>query len=286
MEQQYLSLVKNIIENGEDREDRTGVGTRALFAQSIRCNLNDGFPILTTKKTFHRGAIEEMLFFIRGQTDSKILEKKGIKIWSGNTSREELDKKGLGNYREGDIGAMYGFQWRHFGAEYDGCEKDYSNQGTDQLKHLIEGLKNDPHSRRHIMTTFNPSAVKDSVLMPCHILCQFYVSNDKKLSCSMYQRSADVGLGVPFNIIGYAFLTHLISCILGYGVGDLILTFGDTHIYKNHIDALKLQTQREPYSLPKFKILNTKDNLEDYQFDDFEIENYNHHPAIKMDMAV
>lgn len=284
-EHQYLELVRNIMINGIEKDDRTGVGTKSIFGAQLRFNLQNGFPLLTTKKVFWRGIAEELLFFIRGQTNSKILEEKGINIWKSNTSREFLDKKEMFDREEGDMGPIYGWQWRHWGARYNDMHTDYSGQGFDQLKECIRLIKDDPDSRRIVMSAWNVSDMNDMVLNPCHVLVQFYVANNE-LSCLMYQRSVDCGLGMPFNIASYALLTHIVAHITGLQVGELIISTGDTHVYLNHIEALQQQLEREPYSFP---ILNIKCNIkeiDDYQFEDFELINYRSHPAIKMEMAI
>lgn len=284
-EYQYLNLIKNIIENGSEKGDRTGTGTKSIFGSSVRFNLSDGFPLLTTKKVFWRGIVEELLFFIKGQTNSKILESKGITIWQGNTSRDFLDKKEMYTREEGDMGPIYGFQWRHWGAKYIDMYTDYQGQGFDQLQDCIRLIREDPNSRRIVMSAWNVGDMNDMVLNPCHVLVQFYVSNNK-LSCLMYQRSADCGLGLPFNIASYALLTHIVAHITSLQVGDLIIDTGDTHIYMNHVEALQAQLTRVPKPFPTLNIKCDIKEIDDYQFDDFELLNYNCHPAIKMKMAI
>lgn len=289
-EQQYLDLLKKLIE-AEPKDDRTGVGTHSIFGHQMRFSLEDGtIPLLTTKKVFFRGVIEELLFFIRGERDSKKLEEKGVKIWSGNTSREFLDKRGLSHYEEGDIGLMYGVQWRDFGGDtlssFDGNELA---KGVDQLQYVFNEIKNNPASRRILMTTLNPLEVDMGVLWPCHgIAVQFNVREDK-LDCLWYQRSTDCGLGLPFNIASYAVLTHIMAKATNLKAGDLIFTSGDTHIYKNHIEPLKEQISRDPYPFPTLKINKDIDciaDIEKLKFEDFEVIGYQHHPPIKMEMAV
>ena len=285
MEQQYLDLVKRVIETGESRDDRTGVGTLSIFGAQLRCSLEQGFPLLTTKKVFLRGIFEELMWFIRGQTDSKILEEKKVMIWKGNSSKEFLENRGLGHLEEGDCGAVYGHQWRHFNAKYNDCHQDYTNQGVDQLRWLIHEIKTNPMSRRLILTAWNPCQLDQMSLPPCHLLTQYYVSSDKKLSCHLYLRSSDLGLGLSFNIASYALLVHFLSLECNLQVGDLIISIGDAHIYKNHIEALREQLTRNPRDLPTIEIMK-KESIENYEWSDIIIHNYDPHPSIKMDMAV
>lgn len=207
---QYLDLIKDVIQNGSKKADRTGVGTVSTFGNMMRFDLSQTFPLLTTKKVFWKGVVEELLWFLRGSTDGKQLSDKGVKIWEGNGSREYLDKLGFNDRREGDLGPVYGFQWRHFGAKYDTCDSDYSGKGVDQIQQVIESLKKNPDSRRHIVSAWNVQDISAMALPPCHVMFQFYVA-DGKLSCLLYQRSCDLGLGIPFNIASYALLTCLIS---------------------------------------------------------------------------
>lgn len=209
-EQQYLDLIRDVIERGEDKEDRTGVGTRSTFGNMMRFDLSQTFPLLTTKKVFWKGVVEELLWFLRGSTDGKALSDLGVKIWDGNGSREFLDNLGFKNRRVGDLGPVYGFQWRHFGAEYVDCDTDYTGKGVDQISQLVERIKRDPDSRRHIVSAWNVADLSKMALPPCHVLFQFYVANGK-LSCMLYQRSCDIGLGIPFNIASYALMTMMIA---------------------------------------------------------------------------
>ena len=275
-EEGYLNLIKDIFENGVDCVDRTGIGTTSVFGKSISFDLTDNkLPMLTSKKLFARGVIEELLFFIRGDTNSKLLEEKNVNIWKGNTSRAFLDSKNLKDYPEGEMGPMYGYQWRNF-------------NGVDQLQNCLNLIKNDPNSRRIMVTAYNPSVSDKCVLDPCHLFFQFYVKNGE-LSCQWYQRSVDVGLGLPFNILSYAILTHLMAKASGLKAKELIFVGGDTHIYLNHKDALKQQLQRSIYAMPTLEIkksISSIEDMESLEFSDFEILNYQSHPTIKMDMAV
>lgn len=295
-EQAYLDLCKRIIEEGEHRPDRTGTGTKSLFAPpQLRFDLsNDTFPLLTTKRVFSKGIIHELLWFVKGSTDAKILTEKGVKIWEGNGSRQYLDSLGLTHRREGDLGPVYGFQWRHFGAEYKTCEDDYSGEGFDQLSDIIKKLKTNPYDRRIIMSAWNPPDFAKMALPPCHVFCQFYVSfpeNAKpKLSCLLYQRSCDMGLGVPFNIASYALLTKMIAHVVDMDCGEFIHTMGDAHVYLDHVEALKTQMDRTPKQFPKLYIKEDRKSeivsIDDFKFEDFEIVGYEPSPAIKMNMSV
>ncbi|XP_072323995.1 thymidylate synthase-like [Scyliorhinus torazame] len=284
-ENQYLQHIRNILETGSRKEDRTGTGTVSVFGLQARYNLRDSFPLLTTKRVFWKGILEELLWFIKGSTNSNELSKKGVRIWDANGSRDYLDKQGFQNREEGDLGPVYGFQWRHFGAEYKDMHTDYSGQGIDQLEYVIETIKNNPEDRRIIMCAWNPKDLPQMALPPCHALCQFYVVNGE-LSCQLYQRSGDMGLGVPFNIASYSLLTYMIAHITGLKPGDFVHTLGDAHIYKNHIEALKIQLQREPRPFPKLKILRNVENINEFKAEDFKLEGYDPYPTIKMEMAV
>lgn len=247
-ERQYLDLVSRVIAQGETRPDRTGTGTLALFAPqpSLTFSLSDGaLPLLTTKRVFMRGVLEELLWFVAGKTDSKLLTDRDVHIWDGNGSKDFLASRGLGHRREGDLGPVYGFQWRHFGADYTDCDADYTGKGVDQLADVIDKIKNNPTDRRIILSAWNPKDLPLMALPPCHMFCQFFVSlpsstsNRKRLSCHMYQRSCDLGLGVPFNIASYALLTHMIAQVTDCEASELTLAMGDAHVYRDHIEPLK-----------------------------------------------
>ncbi|XP_020810474.1 thymidylate synthase [Drosophila serrata] len=287
-EQQYLDLLAHIMANGERRMDRTQVGTLSVFGAQMRFNMRgDSFPLLTTKRVFFRAVAEELLWFVAGKTDAKLLQAKNVHIWDGNSTREFLDKLGHTDRAVGDLGPVYGFQWRHFGAEYRTCNDDYSGQGIDQLRQVIETIKTNPSDRRIIMSAWNPLDIPKMALPPCHCLAQFFVSQDRgELSCQLYQRSADMGLGVPFNIASYALLTHMIAHVTGLKPGDFVHTMGDTHVYLNHVDPLKEQLQRTPRTFPKLVIKRKVQDIEDFRFEDFEIVDYNPYPKIQMEMAV
>lgn len=285
-EYEYFRLIEDILENGKFKPDRTGTGTISLFGAQMRFSLRDStMPLLTTKKVFWRGVVEELLWFIKGSTDSNILRDKGVHIWDANGSKEFLEKSGLGHRDEGDLGPVYGFQWRHFGAQYKDKHADYTGQGIDQLGELIERIKKNPYDRRLILTAWNPTDIPIMALPPCHCLAQFYV-NDGELSCQLYQRSADAGLGVPFNIASYSLLTHMIAHITGLKAGDFVHTMGDAHIYKDHVESLKEQLQRSPGEFPKLKFTREISDIDDFKLEDIELLGYNPQAAIKMKMSV
>lgn len=290
-EYQYLNCLEEIINSNLERDDRTGVGTISKFGSYMKYNLRDNtLPVFTTRKTFIRGAVEELLWMLRGDTNANHLKEKNVNIWNGNTTREFLDKRGLNSFKEGDIGTLYGFQMRHWGAEYFGCDHDYTNIGIDQIQKVIDLIKNTPTSRRILVSNYNVSQLDTGVLEPCHTLFQFYVDTvNKELSCLLYMRSVDLLCGKPINVIFYSLMTHLFAKITGYKAGDFIFTSGDTHIYLNHIENVKIQIQREPKPFPKIKILKYIKNLDDIlklEFSDFELEGYEYHPPLKYDMAI
>ena len=287
-EQQYLELIRQILKTGIMKGDRTGTGTKSMFGAQMRFNLRDGqLPLLTTKRTFWRGVAEELLWFISGSTNANLLKDKGIKIWDGNASKEFLEQRGLGHREEGDLGPVYGFQWRHFGAKYKDMYTNYDGQGVDQLAECIDKIKNNPEDRRILMSAWNPNALDEMALPPCHLLCQFYVDTTaNEVSCHMYQRSADMGLGVPFNIASYALLTHLIAHVTGRKAGDLVHSLGDAHVYMNHIEPLQEQLEREPRPFPKLVINKQTDNIDDIVYDDLDVLGYHPYKSISMKMAV
>ncbi|KAG5518844.1 hypothetical protein PMAC_002375 [Pneumocystis sp. 'macacae'] len=292
-EQQYLNLIQYIIDHGEDRSDRTGTGTLSIFAPPpLRFSLrNKRLPLLTTKRIFLRGVIEELLWFIRGRTNSLELKEKKVHIWDANGSRDYLDSIGLTERQEGDLGPIYGFQWRHFGAEYIDCKTDYTGQGVDQLANIIQKIQTSPYDRRLILMAWNPADLKKMALPPCHMFCQFYVhippdGGRRELSCQLYQRSCDMGLGVPFNIASYALLTCMIAHVCNIDPGDFIHVMGDCHIYKNHIKALQQQLTRSPHPFPTLSLNRSITHIEDFTINDFIIQGYHPDESIKMKMSV
>ncbi|XP_010066132.2 bifunctional dihydrofolate reductase-thymidylate synthase [Eucalyptus grandis] len=281
----YLRLVKDILSNGTPKDDRTGTGTISKFGCQVRFNLRKNFPLLTTKKVFWRGVVEELLWFISGSTNAKILQEKGIHIWDGNASRDYLDGLGLKDREEGDLGPVYGFQWRHFGARYSNMHADYTGQGFDQLLDVIYKIKNNPDDRRIILSAWNPSDLKLMALPPCHMFAQFYVAN-KELSCQMYQRSADMGLGVPFNIASYALLTCMIAHVCDLSPGDFVHVIGDAHVYRTHVRPLQEQLQKAPKPFPILKINPERKDIDSFVAADFKLSGYDPHDKIEMKMAV
>ena len=287
-EYQYLNILQHILDDGVWEEGRNGK-TKSIFGNSMRFSLKDGkIPILTTKKTAWKTCLKELLWFIRGETNNKILKEQGVHIWDANGSREFLDSRGLFNYEEDELGPIYGRQWRQFNKPFfsKGQEDITKEEGIDQLQQIIDALK-DPNqrtSRRLIMTAWNPCQLVQMALPPCHILCQFNVHDGNKLSCMMVQRSCDVVLGQPINIASYSFLTHLIAKHCGLQAYEFVYFMGNVHLYENAIDAAKLQITREPFEFPTLSIKQVRENINDYQVEDFEIHNYKHHEAIKVEM--
>jgi thymidylate synthase len=296
-EYQYIHLLEKIINEGTWEEGRNGK-TKSIFGNMMRFSLKDGkIPILTTKKTAWKTCLKELLWFIRGETDNKILKEQGVHIWDANGSRDFLDSRGLIDYEVDELGPLYGYQWRNFNKSYvsqkqtqlSGWRDDdwiKPETGVDQLQQIIDALK-DPKqrtSRRLIMTAWNPCQLDQMALPPCHVLCQFNVHDGNKLSCMMVQRSSDFFLGIPFNITSYAMLTHLIAKHCGLEAYEFIHFMGNCHLYENAIDAAKSQITRQPYPFPTISIKQTRDNISDYQVEDFEIHNYISHEAIKVEM--
>jgi len=287
-EHQYLDLVKEVIESGYHETGRNGK-TRVKFGHTMRFSLRDGtIPILTTKRVAIRPCFEELFWFILGSTDNTILQEKKVSIWNGNSTREFLDSRGLYNREVGDLGPVYGFQWRHFNANYVDRNSDYANNGIDQLQTIINNLKNEDtrSSRRHILTAWNPCQLDEMALPPCHMICQFNVRENKYLSCALFQRSGDIGLGVPFNIASYSLFTHILANHCGLIADEFVHFLGNCHIYEEHIEPLKIQIQREPMEFPKIKIKRTCENIEDYCIDDIIWQApYVSHDIIKMKMS-
>ncbi|MFP4288498.1 MAG: thymidylate synthase [Bacteroidales bacterium] len=263
--QQYHTLIRHVLENGTPKQDRTGTGTLSVFGYQMRFDLSEGFPLVTTKKLHLKSIIHELLWFLKGDTNIGYLKKNGVRIWD-----EWADQ-------EGNLGPVYGAQWRSW--------KSASGKEIDQISELIRQIKTNPDSRRHLVSAWNVGELTDMALPPCHILFQFYVANGK-LSCQLYQRSADIFLGVPFNIASYALFTLMIAQVCDLKPGEFIHTFGDAHIYSNHLDQVKLQITRKPRSLPVMKINPVVKNIFDFKYDDFTLEGYDPHPHIKGKVAV
>lgn len=300
MEQQYLDALKHVLENGTDKSDRTGTGTISVFGMQQRYNLQHGFPAVTTKKLAWKSVVSELLWFIEGSGDEKRLREilhgskqseKGT-IWTANATAPYWQPKAK---FDGDLGRVYGVQWRHWrkyverkdmgAAHLGGTRVATDRHEVDQLLNLIDGIKQDPHGRRHILSAWNPGELEAMALPPCHTFAQFYVA-DNKLSCQMYQRSCDMFLGVPFNIASYSLLTHLIAQVCDLDVGEFVHVLGDAHIYLNHVDQVKEQLQREPLPSPQLKLNRDIRDITKFTMSDIELLNYQSHSAIKADMAV
>jgi thymidylate synthase len=262
---QYLDLVADIMKNGTDRTDRTGTGTRSVFGRQLRFDLSRGFPLLTTKKVHLKSVIYELLWFLRGETNVRWLQERGVRIWD-----EWADENG-------DLGPVYGSQWRSW--------PDGRGGTIDQIANVVQSIKTRPDSRRHIVTAWNPAEVDDMALPPCHCLFQFYVA-DGKLSCQLYQRSGDVFLGVPFNVASYALLTHMMAQVTGLQPGEFVHSFGDVHLYANHFEQAREQLTREPRPLPRVTLNPDRISIFDFQYEDFLVTGYDPHPAIKAPVAV
>ena len=290
-EYQYLSLIKKIIKNGVQERGRNGT-TYTQIGGMMRFSLEDNkIPIMTTKKLAWRVCLKELLWFMNGDTDNELLQQQNVKIWNDNATREFLDSRGLYHLRENDLGPVYGHQWRFWNAPYSrqlGCLEDYRGKGIDQLQNIIDDINESKitgeTSRRMIMTAWNPEQIDEMALPPCHVLSQFHITEGNKLSCTLYQRSADMGLGVPFNIASYSFLTHILAKHCDLEAKEFIHFIGNAHIYDDHIDILEEQLSNEPYEPPELIICEKKEKIEDYKFEDFTIENYNYHKQIKMRM--
>ncbi|KAK4155989.1 thymidylate synthase/dCMP hydroxymethylase domain-containing protein [Chaetomidium leptoderma] len=324
-EYQYLDLVREILDQGELRRDRTGTGTYSIFApRPLKFSLNRAgtpiLPLLTTKRVFTKAVIAELLWFISGDTSSQTLSSQGVKIWDGNGSREFLDSLGLTDREAGDLGPVYGFQWRHFGAEYTDSKADYTGQGVDQLARIVHTLRTNPFDRRLVLSAWNPADIPRMVLPPCHMFAQFYVSYPGSrtssssssssatttnstttsstptppppsvkghLHCQLYQRSCDMGLGVPFNIASYALLTHMLAHACDLVPGSLTHVMGDAHVYLNHVEALQTQLEREPREFPELEIAADRPReIDGWKAEDFVIKGYNPHKIIAMEMSV
>lgn len=282
-EQAYLDLIRYVRDHGTQKGDRTGTGTLSVFGAQMRFDLNDGFPLLTTKKIHTKSVIYELLWFLKGDTHVQYLQDHGVRIWNEWATAEQTARFGRA---EGDLGPVYGHQWRNFGASTDE-QGNYLADGVDQIRQVVEQIKINPNSRRLIVSGWNPKEADQVALPPCHTLFQFFVA-DGKLSCQLYQRSADLFLGVPFNIASYALLTHMIAQVTDLGVGEFVWTGGDCHIYNNHLAQVneQLSREREMYPLPQLQLNPSIDNIFAFKFDDITIQNYQSHPTIKAEVAV
>ena len=289
-EQSYLDLLRLILDKGSDRDDRTGTGTRSIFGHQLRFDLRGGFPLLTTKKVHLRSIVHELLWFVSGNTSAQALRDKGVTIWDEWATPEQTARFGR---EPGDLGPVYGHQWRNFGATRR-ADGTYEKDGIDQLRWLVEEIRKNPNSRRLIVTGWNPREADQVALPPCHTLFQFYVTRFRDvsgeerggLSCQLYQRSADVFLGVPFNIASYALLTMMVAQVAGLVPLDFVHAFGDVHLYKNHFDQARLQLERSPRPLPVMKLNPDVRDLFAFQFEDFTLEGYDPHPGIKAPVSV
>jgi len=285
-EKQYLCLVDRILRQGRLETGRNG-NTRVLLGETLKFSLaNNTLPLMTTKKLAWRACLKELLWFIKGDTNNLSLVNKNVHIWSDNGTREFLDSRGLYHRAEGDLGPIYGHQWRSFNAKYKTCHEDYSGQGVDQLSNIVAALK-DPekrNSRRLIMSAWNPLQLDEMALPPCHVLSQFHVTHGNQLTCTMYQRSGDVGLGIPFNIASYSFLTHILAHHCGLVPKQLVHCIANAHIYSDHEEALRKQLDNYPRKFPTIYIKEKKEQIEDYGMNDINVINYNPYPVIKMKM--
>ncbi|MGP5532704.1 thymidylate synthase [Psychrobacter celer] len=280
-EQAYLDLLRHVMSEGSEKGDRTGTGTLSHFGAQMRFDLSDGFPLLTTKKVHFKSIVYELLWFLSGSTHVDYLQENGVRIWNEWATAEQTARF---NRPAGDLGPVYGHQWRNYGATKDENGR-YNNDGVDQIAQVVEQIKTNPNSRRLIVSGWNPGEAEQVALPPCHTLFQFFVA-DNKLSCQLYQRSADLFLGVPFNIASYALLTHMIAQVCGLGVGEFIWTGGDCHIYQNHREQVELQLTRECYALPTLTLNPDVDDIFAFRFEDISVNGYESHPAIKAKVAV
>lgn len=277
----YLALLQHVLAHGSRKDDRTGTGTYSHFGAQLRFNLQDGFPLLTTKKVHFKSIVYELLWFLQGDTHVQYLQQHGVRIWNEWATAEQTARFGRS---EGDLGPIYGHQWRNYGASKDE-HGHYRQDGVDQIKQVVEQIKTNPNSRRLIVTGWNPAEANQVALPPCHTLFQFFVTNGR-LSCQLYQRSADLFLGVPFNIASYSLLTHMVAQVTGLDVGEFIWTGGDCHIYQNHIDQVNEQCSRQPFELPSLNLNPDINDIFGFSFEDISIEGYQSHAAIKAPVAV
>ena len=282
-ESEYLKALASVFEDGETIESRNAT-VRSIFGVRMTFDLQEGFPLLTTKQMGYKTILRELLWFIKGSTDNRELQTQKVHIWDQNASREFLDSREL-PYEEGDLGPIYGFQWRHAGATYTDCHADYHGQGHDQLQTVIDQLKTDPHSRRIVMSSWNPKDLDAMALPPCHVLCQFYVRSTDTLDCQMYQRSGDMFLGVPFNIASYAFLTHIVAKLTGYKPGKLIHVIGDAHLYDTHLEAAQTQLQRIPVDFPSLTLSDELTDIDQLHEGMVQLHGYQSYPKLQAPMV-
>tara|TARA_R110002012_G_scaffold278402_1_gene466046 strand:- start:17773 stop:18642 length:870 start_codon:yes stop_codon:yes gene_type:complete len=284
-ERQYLNLIKYIIKYGNVTKSRNATTINTIGTMSKYTLVNNTLPLLTTKKVAWKTCLKELLWFISGDTNNSTLKSQNVGIWNGNSTREFLDSRNLMNYEEGELGPIYGYQWRNWNAPYLGMDVNHRENGIDQLETIVKSLKHptERYSRRLILSAWNVDQLNQMALPPCHVLSQFHVLDDNKLYCTLYQRSGDVGLGVPFNIASYAFLTHMLANVCNLEATELTHYIGNAHIYENHIEPLKIQIDREPHDFPQIHI-KSKDCIDDFSINDFTLENYKYYPSIKMDM--
>ncbi|TXD96169.1 thymidylate synthase [Psychrobacter frigidicola] len=280
-EHAYLDLLRHVLTNGTEKGDRTGTGTLSHFGAQLRFNLADGFPLLTTKKVHFKSIVYELLWFLSGNTHVDYLQQNNVRIWNEWATAAQTARF---NRSEGDLGPIYGHQWRNYGAS-QGADGSYNNDGIDQITNVIKQIKTNPNSRRLIVSGWNPSEAEQVALPPCHTMFQFFVA-DNKLSCQLYQRSADLFLGVPFNIASYALLTQMVAQVCGLEVGEFIWTGGDCHIYQNHREQAKLQLTRNPFALPTLTLNPDVNDMFAFKYDDIKVEGYESHPAIKAQVSV
>jgi thymidylate synthase len=286
-EYQYLNLLKDLMEHGTLEEGRNG-SVKTGIGSAMHFSLDNGkIPILTTKKTAWKTCLKELLWFIKGQTDNKILNEQNVHIWDGNSTPEFMKSRGLEYYIEGDLGPLYGYQWRFFNAPYSSCNEDYTGAGVDQLQKVIDDLKNPEtrNSRRHVISAWNPCQIDKGVLPPCHVLFQFNVVDGNKLSCCLFQRSVDEACGKSFNLASYSFLVHLLAKHCDLIAHEFIHFGGNCHIYSEHLEPMKEQITRTPYPFPTVEILNKRENINDYVLEDFKLHDYQHHSQIKLNMV-
>ena len=284
-EYQYLDLIRKIMHTGDIKNGRNGI-TKSIFGAHMDFSLeNNSIPLITTKKLAWKTCFKELFWFMNGETDNKLLKNQNVNIWTKNATKDFLKSRGL-NYREDDLGPVYGHQWRHFNAKYDTCENDYTDKGVDQLQNVVDQLKDkeDKYSRRILLSAWNPQQLDEMALPPCHVLAQFSVDSEDGLSCALYQRSGDVGLGVPFNIASYSCLTHILAKHCDLNPKKFVYFLGDAHIYEEHEKALAEQLKRKPFFFPTIEINVKNEKIDDYSLKDIKIKNYHFHKNIKMDM--